>query len=131
VLRYFDGYEEGLWLKRYRCADCTAVHTVRPQSHYRGFWASIASILDSLFEKALHKRWCSALSRQRQQYWWRGFVKQSSRQYNPQEEFLLLLFKLISQGIILSTHSSKYCEIKPFRVAPYLIFAVTAATDYG
>lgn len=114
VRRYFDGNAQGLWLKRYRCADCGAVHTARPQSHYRGFWASITSILDSLFERVLHNRWCSVLSRQRQQYWWRGFVKQASRQCNPQEDSLALLFKLISQRIILSTHSSEYFEIKPF-----------------
>jgi hypothetical protein len=131
VLRYFDSYEEGVWLKRYRCAECRAVHTVRPETHYRGFWVSIASILDSLLEKALYNRWLSRYSRQRQQYWWRGFVKQASRKRNPQGDPLAVLFTLLSQGIILSTHSSEYCEIRPFRVPTHLIFAVTAATGYG
>jgi len=131
VLRYFDGYEAGVWLKRYRCAECRAVHTARPGTHYRGFWASIASILDSLLEKALYNRWLKGFSRQRQQYWWRGFVKQGSRQRNLQGDSLAVLFKLVSQGIILSTHSSEYCEIKPFRVPTHLIFAVTPPTEYG
>jgi hypothetical protein len=107
------------------------VHTVRQETHYRGFWASIASILDSLLEKALYNRWLKGFSRQRQQYWWRGFVKQGSRQRNLQGDSLAVLFKLVSQGIILSTHSSEYCEIKPFRVPTHLIFAVTPPTEYG
>jgi hypothetical protein len=79
----------------------------------------------------MNNRWLCVLSRQRQQYWWAGFVKQSSRQCNLQDDPLWALMKLFVQNIILSTHSPKYYEIKPFRVSPYLIFAVTAATEYG
>jgi hypothetical protein len=71
------------------------------------------------------------LSRQRQQYWWSGFVKQASRQCNLQQDPLWALMKLFVQNIILSTHSLRYYEIKPFRVLTYLIFAVTPPTDYG
>lgn len=131
VLRFFDGYEAGVWLKRYRCPECRAVHTVRPQTHYRGFWASIARILESLVERALGNSWCPTLSRQRQQYWWRGFVKQASRQSNLQGDPIAVLFRLLSQGIIPSTHSSTYCEIKPFGTGTYLIFAVTPPMEYG
>lgn len=131
MLRFFDGCETGVWLKRYRCPECRAVHTVRPQTHYRGFWASTARILDSVIEKLLRNSWCSALSRQRQQYWWRGFVKQASRQSNLQGDPITVFLSLLSRGIIPSTHSSTYYEIKPFEVAPYLIFAVTPPTEYG
>ena len=131
VLRYFDDHPEGLYLKRYRCADCGGVHTARPDTHYRGFWASIACILDSLLEKALHNSWCSTCSRQRQQYWWRGFVKQASRRSNRQGDSLTLLFTLMSQSIILATHSLEYCEIQSVPETAHLIFAVTPPTEYG
>jgi hypothetical protein len=131
VQRYFDEYPDGLYLKRYRCADCGGVHTARPDTHYRGFWASIARILDSLLEKALHNSWCATCSRQRQQYWWRGFVKQASRQHNPQEDSLTLLFTLLSHGIIPATHSFEYCEMKLLPHATHPIFAVTPPTEYG
>jgi hypothetical protein len=107
------------------------VHTVRPQTYYRGFWASIASILESLVERALGNRWCPTLSRQRQQYWWRGFVKQASRQSNLQGDPVAIFFTLLSQGIIPSTHSSTYCEIKPFGIGTYRSFAVTPPMEYG
>lgn len=131
VLRFFDGYETGVWLKRYRCPECKAVHTSRPETHYRGFWASWKTILLCLFEKGTNNRWLSVLSRQRQQYWWGGFVKQASRQCNLQQDPLWALMKLFVQNIILSTHSLRYYEIKSFRVFTYLIFAVTPPTDYG
>jgi hypothetical protein len=31
VLRQFVGFAQGLWMKRYRCPDCHAVHTCRPK----------------------------------------------------------------------------------------------------
>jgi hypothetical protein len=84
-----------------------------------------------LFEKGMNNRWLSVLSRQRQQYWWGGFVKQASRECNLKPDPLWALMKLCVQNIILSTHSSEYFEIKPFRVSPYRIFAVTPHTEYG
>lgn len=131
VLRYFDGYSEGLWLKRYRCADCGAVHTLRPQSHSRGFWASISSILESIIGKVLTGSWNRGISYQRQQYWLAGFIRQASRRGNFIEVSPELVLEFILQGIILSTHSLRYFEIKPFRVAPHLMFAVTGPSDYG
>lgn len=131
MLRYFDGHGTGVWLKRYRCPGCRAVHTVRPDTHYRSFWASWKTILLCLYEKGKHNRWLCKLSRQRQQYWWRGFVKQASSQCNLQDDPLWALMKLFVQNRILSTHSSKYCEIKPFRVTTYRILAVTPPADYG
>jgi hypothetical protein len=131
VLRFFDEHEEGLWLKRYRCPECKAVHTVRPESHYRGFWACWRVILLCIYKKGTTNRWLEGLSRQRQQYWWKGFLKQTSRQCNLSEDYQFALMKLFVTNIILSTHSLKYFEIKPCGVNTYLIFAVTPPCDYG
>jgi len=107
------------------------VHTDRPHTHYRGFWASISSIFESIFGKVLTGGWNKETTYQRQQYWWCGFIKQAFRRGNFSEVSPELILRLIIQGVILSTHSSRYFEIKPFRVAPYLIFAVTVPVDYG
>jgi hypothetical protein len=131
VQRYFDDHPEGLYLKRYRCTDCAAVHTARPDTHYRGFWASIRCVVGCVYEKAVHGRWIGELSRQRQQYWWRGFLKQASRQSIPHGDPRDLVASLLSRNIILSTHSLHYYEIRPLQAAPYPIFAVTAPTGYG
>ncbi len=131
VLRFFDGFNETFWIKRYRCPYCGAVHTARPKSYYRGFWAPWMLILASLIWKALNKKWLSCISRQRQQYWWKGFLKQASRQSNTEGDLYRALGELFLSSIILSTHSLNYFEIKPFRIKPYLIFAVTPPYGFG
>jgi len=88
-------------------------------------------ILASLMGKALNKKWLSCISRQRQQYWWKGFQKQASRQSNTEGDLYRALGELFLRSIILSTHSLNYFEIKPFRIKPYLIFAVTPPYGFG
>jgi hypothetical protein len=120
VLRYFDGVSEGLWMKRWRCVECRAVHTMRPASHWRGFWASQLLIVFSLLQKELNSTWLSGIPRQRQQYWWAGYRTQSRVDGLP-----LSVTELLSESIIAATHSLTYREIIPFVLPPHRIFAVT------
>lgn len=110
VQRYFEGWSEGIWVKRYRCPDCRAVHTMRPERFYKGFYYSIWTILLSLLNRILHGRWVRCLSRQVQQYWWRGLWKQASRFHNVKISDSLTLAQLLREDIIPVTHSFK-CEI--------------------
>jgi len=57
VPRYFDGFAEPLWIKRWRCPDCGAVHICRPDSHWCRFLAPIATILVSLASKFAGLPW--------------------------------------------------------------------------
>lgn len=107
-------------MKRWRCVECRAVHTMRPANHWRGFWASELLIVFSLLQKELNGTWLSGISRQRQQYWWAGYRKQSRVGGLP-----LGVTELLCEGIIASTHSFTYREIIPFEHPPYRIFAVT------
>jgi len=110
VWRYFEGFVHGLWMKRYRCPDCRAVHTCRPREFYRGFHYSRLSILLALLNRIIHGRWVRCLSRQVQQYWWRGLRRQASRFQNVKVPDSLTLTQLLRKGIIPVTHSFK-CEI--------------------
>lgn len=131
MLRYFDGHAHPLWLKRYRCPECRAVHTARPDTHYRRFWASIRTILTSLYAKATAQRWPSEPSRQRQQYWWKGFQRQLTRTCMRQEDPLFSLMKLFGSKLIVATHSVRYCEQRPVQGSTYLSLSVTASPGYG
>ncbi|MBF0556536.1 MAG: hypothetical protein HQK96_18610 [Nitrospirae bacterium] len=130
--RYFDDYKCPLWLKRYRCADCKSVHTVRPRQYYRRFQIERIVIIWSLLERIVSGKWLRCLVRQRQQYWWKGFVKQACREASAQESsYLDILKRLSGDGIIVNTHSLDYFKIKPIVEAPYLSFAVTFPTGFG
>ena len=120
VLRFFDGLTDALWMKRWRCADCGAVHTMRPWSHWRGFWVSWLVIFFSLVRKESGGQWLGAISRQRQQYWWAGYRKQS-RFSGPARSVV----QLFSHQIIAATHSLTHREITAYEHPPHRIFAVT------
>ena len=102
VPRYFDGLPEAVWVKRWRCPDCGAVHTCRPASHWRRFLAPIVVILASLSAKLAGLRWQRTESRQRQQYWQRGYVIQRRFDGLPPATIDDLLASLI----VVVTHST-------------------------
>jgi len=55
--RYFQDEVRPVWLKRYRCPDCQAVHILRPASYRARFRYSIRTILRSLGRKIRQGRW--------------------------------------------------------------------------
>ncbi len=110
VQRYFEGLFEAVWIKRYRCPDCRAVHTLRPLEFYRGFHYSVLTILVSVLNKVVEGRWLKCLSRQVQQYWYKGFCFQACRHSNRKAPDIEVLKELISQTLIPVTHSFE-CEI--------------------
>jgi hypothetical protein len=110
--RYLDGYPKMLWLKRYRCVDCHSVHTLRPKSHWRRFQAAIAPILESLQIKIVENRWVDGLTRQRQQYWLRGFKTQIKVDHPADGMLIHKRFKdLLSKNVIAATHSLKWFQM--------------------
>jgi hypothetical protein len=122
VDRYFDGEPEAVPMKRWRCPECAAVHTMRPGGHWRGFWASWSVILCSVAGKAAGLKWLPTVSRQRQQYWWRGYLCQSRLLGGS-----VGLWQLVRARRIVATHSLQYREMLPVPEGPYPIFAVTPA----
>ena len=116
-------------MKRYRCPDCAAVHTLRPAQYWRGLWAPWTTILVSLLSKVKKKRWLGGrLSHQRQHYWWAGFQIQLNRQglaERTREE----LHRLLSHWIIVATHSLKYCAIARDGPPAHRIFAWSPPLD--
>lgn len=110
VRRYFEGFIQGVWIKRYRCPDCRAVHTLRPQEYYRGFHYSGLTILFSLLNKIVEGRWLKCFSYQVQQYWYKGFCFQACRRSNRKAPDIEVIKELFSQNIIPVIHSVK-CEI--------------------
>jgi hypothetical protein len=107
-------------VKRWRCPECRAVHTLRPDTHWRRFWAPLALIVASLQGKLEGRRWGHEFPRQRQQYWWQGFLRQSLLEGKPRE-----LAALLREGIIVATHSLSDRAITPWPYPPYPRLAVT------
>ena len=126
VQRYFDDFKWALRLKRYRCPDCGAVHTLRPHLYDRRFQVIWVTIFLSLLQKITLDRWLPGLSRQRQQYWWRGFKKTASRRQNfAPETAVATLITLLQAKYLLATHSLTHYERTPLGESPHRRFAAT------
>jgi transposase-like protein len=124
IERYFDESDFPVWLRRYRCPVCRAVHTMRPVSHFRRFQSSAQEIIRSLWNKLSNNIWEQRQSRQRQQYWYRGFKKQIEYSRELWSSRVLAFKGLIQNRIILSTHSLKYREIPLMAHNPYRLLAL-------
>lgn len=104
VLRYFAGCCHGVWIKRYRCAECRAVHTLRPKGFYKRFRYAIFTILRSLLTRICDGRWLKDITHQLQLYWHQGFCIQASRLRNKNPPTEADLRELMAANIIAATH---------------------------
>jgi hypothetical protein len=68
----FDGYNEPLLLKLYRCPVCGCVIRLRPAGYFKRFQAKIKTIRLCISHKEKHQKWLSSLSRTRQRHWFRA-----------------------------------------------------------
>lgn len=109
VPRYFEGWVQPIWVIKYRCVDCGAVHTLRPSAFWARFRHSIRTVLRALRHRILHGRWLKGLSRQLQQYWFRGFRFQSSRVRNRAGPGLDVLGDLLRRDLVPVSHAIQ-CE---------------------
>ena len=75
VSGFFDGFNQSLLLKRYRCPDCRSVMRCRPAGYFKRFQSSIETIRESIRSKAEKGRWLQGISRSRQGHWWRALKR--------------------------------------------------------
>ena len=74
---YFDGYLPALPLRRYVCADCGCVYTLRPFGYWPRHHVPAVIILSSICQRIRSGHWGmkDSLSRQRQRHWLDALVK--------------------------------------------------------
>ena len=90
------------------------------------------TIFLSLLKKITLGRWLVGVSRQRQQYWWRGFKKHASRRRNfAIESALESLVSLFEAETLLATHSLTHYERTPLGESPHRRLAVTFPRGVG
>jgi len=124
VIRYFYGYIQGIWMKRWRCPDCGAVHTARPCEYPVGFQYPHDIINKSLLTKLEGNPFVLDIPRQNQQYWMKAFKFQSQQLANwlsPLQYFKTFIESDQKQ----ITFRLKYRNIPYGSDPPYLPFAVT------
>lgn len=111
VPRYFEGHVFPIWMIKYRCEDCAAVHTLRPAAFWPRFRYRLQTILRALRHRILQGQALKTLSRQLQRYWYHGLRIQASRLRNRAGPGLGDLAGLLGRGLVPATHSIQ-CEMR-------------------
>lgn len=109
--RYFEGFSEALWIKRYRCPECGAVHSARPESYASRFRQRSSEILRSLANKISVGKWLSSITRQNQQYWLKAARRKLSTYSNVRLPTLKALEGLFSPPLFTPSFCSAENDI--------------------
>jgi hypothetical protein len=91
VMRYFEDFPSGLYLKCYRCPNCGCVITLRPDTHFSRIRSSKETIRSHLAHRLSEGCWPhSSLPRSCLRYWLNNLTRQT----------LARLTKRWSQGLM-------------------------------
>jgi hypothetical protein len=77
VAALFDGFDDEVLLRRYRCPDCHCVLRLRPSGYFKRFQASIDAIRSSIAFRLEKGRWPPGSSRTRQSHWLRSLYRKT------------------------------------------------------
>lgn len=111
-------------MKRWRCPDCGAVHTARPEEYVPGFQFPRNMIFASVGRKLQGKTFLKGIHRQTQQYWLKALLFQSRLLENWTDLFKFF-HTMVKTGQKPLTFRLNYRVIPSMNDPPYLDFAVT------
>jgi hypothetical protein len=100
VRAYFDGFSQGLLLRRFRCPDCGCIIRMKPKGYFRRFQAPIHTIRSCLIRHISGKKWHDALSKSRQRHWLSALKRKASAYFSLNVELCAAFDRLIKIGLI-------------------------------
>jgi len=96
VASYFDGFAQPLYLKRYRCPACGCVIKMKPAGYLKRFQAPLDTIRSSIRCRLQRGCWLSALSRSRQNHWFKALLRKVKAFFgDPAADHVLHAFELM------------------------------------
>ena len=77
VSAFFEGIDEPVPLRLYRCPDCGCVYRLKPAGYFRRFQASVETIRSSIAVRLNTGRWPPGISRARAGHWLRSLKRKT------------------------------------------------------
>lgn len=107
VLSFFDGFDQGLYLKRYRCPYCHTIFKLKPFGYFKRFQADVKLIFSSLRSRIYKGRYLPGLSWSRQHFWFAALKRNIAAYLSNtwKNEIIAGFLKLIRMGKIPVTSS--------------------------
>jgi hypothetical protein len=100
VARFFTGFLDALFLKRYRCPECRRVFILLPAGYGRRIQTVISEVWNAIESRLQTHEWPHGLPRQRGGHWLKRFLIHCRMNF-AEEEPLSVLARLRSNGIHL------------------------------
>jgi hypothetical protein len=75
ITAFFDGFDEQVFLRRYRCPECRCVMRARPSGYFERVQASVETVRSSVAFRLENGRWPPGGSRPRQGHWLRSLSR--------------------------------------------------------
>lgn len=91
--RYFESFSVPLYMKRFRCPNCKAVATTRPQGFWNLIRTEIESVFNTLYYRLTHSAdppvWPTGFPRQRGGYWLRKWTRYFKMHFSKSSDDLI------------------------------------------
>lgn len=100
VRAYFDDFNEGLFLRRFRCPDCACVIRMKPKGYFNRFHASIDTIRSCLYHRLSHGKWDPNMVKSRQRHWLLALKRKTMALFGLCHDLLSAFDRLIKMGKI-------------------------------
>lgn len=100
VLAYFDGFLEGLLLRRFRCPDCRCIIRMKPKGYFQRFHAAIHTIHSCLRSRLSGGKWDRTLSLTRQRHWLCALKRKAAAMLGLYVDLPEAFERLMQQGIV-------------------------------
>ena len=75
VLAFFDGFPEGIYLRRWRCPACRCVIRMKPAGYFKRFWASAEVIRQDLSCRIKTGKWPPGHAGSRRRHWMKSLIQ--------------------------------------------------------
>lgn len=83
VSRIFNNFNVPLYFKRFRCARCKLIFTLRPDTHWSRIQSSVEEVFQTIDSKFKLKKWPGEY-RQRYNYWINRFISYKAMYFQSQ-----------------------------------------------
>ena len=100
VTAYFDGYSDCIYLRRYRCPDCSCVFLMKPEGYFNRFHASIDVIYTCLKNRLTIGRWPPFVGKSRQRHWLNALKKRAIAWFGMGKDLMTAFKAFVTMGII-------------------------------
>lgn len=100
VPAYFDGFDECLFLRRFRCPDCACVIRMKPEGYFNRFHATIDTIRSCLHHRLSHGRWNPFIGKSRQRHWLMALKRKTLAYFGLGKDLIKAFDRLMEMGKI-------------------------------